>query len=49
MKKMMKNYEAPVAEMFEMQMPTVLMASTQNSGSWSAENGYETPDLPVHP
>lgn len=27
MKKMMKNYEAPKAEMFEMQMPTVLMAS----------------------
>ena len=48
MKKMMKNYEAPVAEMFEMQMPTVLMAST-NPGSWSAEDGYETPDLPVHP
>ena len=27
MKKMNKTYEAPVAEMFEMQMPTVLMAS----------------------
>lgn len=27
MKKMMKNYEAPMAEMFEMQMPTVLMSS----------------------
>ena len=27
MKKMNKNYEAPVAEVFEMQMPTVLMAS----------------------
>ena len=49
MKKMMKNYEAPVAEMFEMQMPTVLMASTQNSGPWTGDNGYETPDLPVHP
>jgi hypothetical protein len=33
MKKMMKNYEAPMAEMFEMQMPTVLMASTNNSGN----------------
>lgn len=32
MKKMMKNYEAPKAEMFEMQMPTVLMASTTVSG-----------------
>jgi hypothetical protein len=31
MKKMMKNYEAPMAEMFEMQMPTVLMSSTENS------------------
>lgn len=27
MKKMNKTYEAPKAEMFEMQMPTVLMAS----------------------
>ena len=27
MKKMNKMYEAPVAEVFEMQMPTVLMAS----------------------
>jgi hypothetical protein len=27
MKKMNKTYEAPVAEVFEMQMPTVLMAS----------------------
>ena len=27
MKKMNKTYEAPVAEMFEMQMPAVLMAS----------------------
>lgn len=32
MKKMMKNYEAPMAEMFEMQMPTVLMDSVQNMG-----------------
>lgn len=49
MKKMMKNYEAPMAEMIEMQMPTVLMASGVNSGPWTANNGYETPDLPVHP
>ena len=27
MKKMNKTYEAPIAEVFEMQMPTVLMAS----------------------
>ena len=27
MKKMNKTYEAPVAELFEMQMPTVLMSS----------------------
>lgn len=27
MKKMNKTYEAPVAEMFEMQMPAVLMLS----------------------
>lgn len=27
MKKMNKTYEAPVAEVFEMNMPTVLMAS----------------------
>lgn len=47
MKKMMKNYEAPMAEMFEMQMPTVLMSSpaggngpwegpgSESGGSWS--------------
>ena len=44
MKKMMKNYEAPKAEMFEMQMPTVLMASTTNTGG-TADHGTET-DLP---
>ncbi len=33
MKKMNKTYEAPVAEVFEMQMPTVLM----NSGAYSGE------------
>ena len=35
MKKMNKTYEAPVAEVIEMQMPTVLMASgpgTDNTG-----------------
>jgi hypothetical protein len=39
MKKMMKNYEAPMAEMFEMQMPTVLMGSTENSGAGSINPG----------
>lgn len=41
MKKMMKNYEAPVAEMFEMQMPTVLMASMTDgtTGPWSGDPG----------
>jgi hypothetical protein len=42
MKKMMKNYEAPMAEMFEMQMPTVLMSSPANgphgSGDYSPED-----------
>jgi hypothetical protein len=49
MKKMMKNYEAPVAEMFEMQMPTVLMASTVNSGGWGGWGGTEDEDLPFNP
>ena len=31
MKKMNKTYEAPVAEMIEMQMPTVLMGSLTGS------------------
>lgn len=38
MKKMMKNYEAPMAEMFEMQMPTVLMSSPANgAGPYDGE------------
>ncbi len=40
MKKMMKNYEAPKAEMFEMQMPTVLMASI--TGGTGGGGGTET-------
>ena len=32
MKKMNKTYEAPVAEVIEMQMPTVLMASVNAGG-----------------
>jgi hypothetical protein len=39
MKKMNKMYEAPVAEVFEMQMPTVLMAS-QNM-DWDPTGGFE--------
>lgn len=39
MKKMNKTYEAPVAEVFEMQMPTVLMAS-QNM-DWDPAGGFE--------
>jgi len=45
MKKMMKNYEAPVAEMFEMQMPTVLMESGMTDGGHmsSGDNGGGSP------
>lgn len=39
MKKMNKTYEAPVAEVFEMQMPIVLMAS-QNM-DWDPTDGFE--------
>jgi hypothetical protein len=45
MKKMMKNYEAPVAEMFEMQMPTVLMSSV-GSTHGNADSGTDT-TIPV--
>jgi hypothetical protein len=38
MKKMNKTYEAPVAEMIEMQMPTVLMVS-QGSGDGPTDTG----------
>ena len=37
MKKMNKTYEAPVAEVIEMQMPTVLM----NSMDWDGPSGFE--------
>ena len=33
MKKMNKMYEAPKAEMIEMQMPVVLMASGEDTGN----------------
>ena len=45
MKKMNKTYEAPKAEMFEMQMPTVLMASNPNHVPVTGDEGTET-DLP---
>lgn len=38
MKKMNKTYEAPKAELIEMQMPTVLMAS---AGDQTGEGGGE--------
>ena len=37
MKKMNKTYEAPVVEVFEMQMPTVLMASINGADAGSDE------------
>ncbi len=33
MKKMNKTYEAPMAEMIEIQMPAVLMASLNSNGN----------------
>jgi len=42
MKKMMKSYEAPKAEMFEMQMPTVLMSSGANGTNVTIEDPTET-------
>ena len=42
MKKMNKMYEAPVAEVFEMQMPTVLMISDVTAGS-SEQPGGDNP------
>ncbi len=39
MKKMNKTYEAPVAEVFEMQMPTVLMISGADVHSGETPGG----------
>lgn len=39
MKKMNKIYEAPVAEMIEMQMPVVLMESLVGGGSTPGDGG----------
>lgn len=39
MKKMNKTYEAPVAEVFEMQMPTVLMNSGDGAYSGQTPSG----------
>jgi len=41
MKKMNKMYEAPVAEVFEMQMPTVLMASGMGFDDPEGDPGLE--------
>ena len=41
MKKMNKTYEAPVAEVIEMQMPVVVM-----SPDGGGENQYEEPEEP---
>lgn len=48
MKKMMKNYEAPMAEMFEMQMPTVLMSSPAGNpeAPGSGGSGEVGPEIP---
>ena len=43
MKKMNKMYEAPVAEVFEMQMPTVLMASINGGTAGSNEDVVGNP------
>ena len=39
MKKMNKIYEAPKAEMIEMQMPVVLMGSTTQTTTGAGEDG----------
>lgn len=39
MKKMNKIYEAPVAEMIEMQMPVVLMESNLGGGTNASSGG----------
>ena len=39
MKKMNKIYEAPVAEVIEMQMPTVLMTSGYGGDQGGAQSG----------
>lgn len=41
MKKMNKTYEAPMAELFEIQMPAVLMASnyTHGHGNQATDGG----------
>ena len=47
MKKMNKTYEAPMAEMINMQMPTVLMGSPAGEGGMDAGGGNtgNDPDL----
>jgi hypothetical protein len=45
MKKMNKNYEAPLAEMIEMQIPSVLMMSGIGSGTSDTPVGGNTGNL----
>ena len=45
MKKTYKTYEAPKAEVIDMQMPTVLMASNPTSTHGTGDDGDEF-DLP---
>ena len=44
MKKMNKMYEAPKAEVIEMQMPVVLMESNETIIEGGGENGSEDPN-----
>ena len=48
MKKMNKIYEAPKAELIEMQMPVVLMAST-TTGSGTGNTFGDSGDEPEEP
>lgn len=41
MKKMNKTYEAPVAEMIEIQMPAVLMASVNAEGGGAGGGTFD--------
>jgi hypothetical protein len=43
MKKLTKNYEAPVAEVIEMEMPVVLTGSITGGGGGGVGGGGVTP------
>lgn len=49
MKKMNKIYEAPVAEMIEMQMPVVLMESNLGGGNNATSGGAGASGTTVDP